>query len=126
MLKRVTDSYTEVKFWREVQFRRQRVLPVHENCSLDRYGDLQLPVDRPCLWSGKALQLGSDIPCYNSTYFRFTWLSSFPERKFGLTTGFYYAASFLILSSSPYTSHAMIVSLNKAKYFPFKFQQAAC
>ena len=47
-------------FLDEVQFRRQRVLPVHKNCSLDRYGDLQLPVDRPCLWSGIALDLSSD------------------------------------------------------------------
>ena len=126
MLKRVTDSYIEVKFWGEVLFCRQRVLPVHENCSLDRFGDLQFPFDRSCLWSGKALDLGSDVPCYISTCFRFTWLSSVPEGKFVLTTGFYHAASFHILSSSLYTSQAMILSLHKPKYFPLKFQRAAC
>lgn len=63
MLKRVTDSYSEVGFLGEVQFRRQKVLPVHKSCSLDRYGDLQLRVDRASLWSGKALDR-----------FRCTWL----------------------------------------------------
>jgi hypothetical protein len=35
--KRVTDSYIEtgVFFFREVQFRRQRLLPVNKNSSLD-------------------------------------------------------------------------------------------
>ena len=67
------------------------------------------------------MELISDVPGYNSTFFRFTWFSSVPEGKFGLTVGFYHAVSFLILSSSLYTIHAMIVSLNKPKYFPLNF-----
>ena len=63
MLKRVTDSYIEIGFWGEVHFRRQSLLPVHKNCSLDKRGDLQFPVKRPCLWNAKALDLGSDVPC---------------------------------------------------------------
>jgi hypothetical protein len=109
-----------------VQFLRQRLLLVHKNCSLDKYGDLQLSVDRPFLWNGIALDLGLDAPGYISTCFRFTWLFSVPEGKVGLKTGFYHAAHFNILSSSSSTSHAMIVSLNKPKYFPLKFQRAAC
>jgi hypothetical protein len=89
------------------------------------YGDLQLSVDRPCLWSGIALDLGSDAPGYNSTCFRFTWFSSVPEGKFELTIGFYHSASFHIHSSSSYTIHAMTVSKNKPKYFPLKFQRTA-
>jgi hypothetical protein len=64
MLKRVTDSDTENGvLGRSSIFRKQRVLPVHKNCSLDICGDLQLPVERPCLWNGITLDLGSDIPC---------------------------------------------------------------
>jgi len=125
MLKRVTVCNIEIGFWEEVQFRRQSVACA-QNCSLDRYGDLQLPVERPCLWSGIAVDLGSDVPRYNSTYFRFTWISSVPVGKFGLTIGIYHTAYFLIHSSSSYTSHAMILSLNKPKYFPLKFQRSAC
>jgi len=127
MSRRVTVSYTEVKFLGEVQFRsKECCLCTKPVLSTDMAGDLQLPVDRPCLWRGKALDLGSDVNGYNSIYFRFTWISSVPERKFGLTNVFYHAASFLILSSSSYTSHAMIVSLNKPKYFLLKFQRAVC
>jgi hypothetical protein len=64
MLKRVTDFYIgNGVFGRSSIFRKQRVLPVHKNCSLDICGDLQLPADRPCLWNGIALDLGLDIPC---------------------------------------------------------------
>jgi hypothetical protein len=63
MLKSVTDCYTEIGFLGEVQFRRQSMLPVHSNTSLDIYDDLQPPVDRPCLWSCIDLNLVSDVPC---------------------------------------------------------------
>jgi hypothetical protein len=48
MSKWVTDSYTEVGFWGEVQFRRQKVLPVHENCSLDMAIYSFLLIDHVC------------------------------------------------------------------------------
>jgi hypothetical protein len=109
--KRVTDSYIESGvFWEKFNFAgKECCLCTKTLLSTFVYGDLQLSVDRPCLWSGTDLDLVSDAPGYNSTCFRFTWFSSVPKGKFGLTAGFYHPASFHILSSSSFTIHAMTV-----------------
>ena len=71
------------------------------------YDDPQLPVDGGCLWSGNALDQGSDVPRWNSAYLRFTWFFSVPQENFGYYFDFTTAASFHIRSSSLYTNYTV-------------------